>query len=114
MTSNSCTELVIHFDYKPYHLSATHSNISFAIALRNLANKHTSIIEPIQPVCTDKISISYTNVESTTSHQSNWTLCSSMDFDNEMLDVYTDSNPHIASHQTIGIPTSSSIQSTSD
>lgn len=37
-----------------------------------------------------------------------------MDSNDEMIDVYTDSNPHIASHQTFDIPTSSSIQSTSD
>jgi len=37
-----------------------------------------------------------------------------MDSDDEMIDVYTNSNLHIASHQTIEIPTSSSIHSTSD
>jgi len=45
MASNTCTELVIHPNYKPYHLSATHSNISFGIALRNIANKRSSFHE---------------------------------------------------------------------
>jgi len=56
MATNTCTELAIHSDYKPYHLSATHSNISFAIALRNLANKQSCIFEPIQPVSQDTAS----------------------------------------------------------
>jgi len=114
MTTNTISELVIHSDYKPYHLSATHSNISFSIALRNLPNKQTSIFEPIEPVCTDKAYVSHTNAESGTSHQPDWTFCSSMESDDEMIDVYTNNNPHIASHQTIDIPTLSSIQSTSD
>jgi len=42
---NNCFELIIHPDYKSYHLSDTHSNISFSIALRNLANKQWSILE---------------------------------------------------------------------
>jgi len=42
MTSNTCSELIIHPDLKPYHLNATYSNISFGIALRNLANKNSS------------------------------------------------------------------------
>jgi len=42
MASNTCTELIIHPEYLPYHLNAIHSNISFGIALRNLANKKTS------------------------------------------------------------------------
>ena len=42
---NTCFELIIHPNYKSCHLSATHSNISFAIALRNLANKQSSILE---------------------------------------------------------------------
>jgi len=29
----NCLELIIHPKFKPYHLSATHSNISFAIAV---------------------------------------------------------------------------------
>jgi len=37
-----------------------------------------------------------------------------MDSDDEMLNVYTDSNHHIASHQTINIPSSLNIQPTSD
>ena len=39
MATNTCTELIIHPKYRPYHLNATHSNISFGIALRKLANK---------------------------------------------------------------------------
>jgi len=46
MVINTCFELIIHLDYKPYHLSATHSNISFGIALRNLANKWSSSHKP--------------------------------------------------------------------
>jgi len=42
MASNTCSELIIHPNFKPYHLNATHSNISFRIALRNLANKKSS------------------------------------------------------------------------
>jgi len=42
MASHTCTDLIIHPIYKPYHLNATHSNISLGIALRNLANKSAS------------------------------------------------------------------------
>jgi len=42
MASNTCTELIIHPEHLPYHLNATHSNIYFGIALRNLANKKSS------------------------------------------------------------------------
>jgi len=42
MASNTCTDLIIHPVYQPYHLNATHSNISLGIALRNLANKYAS------------------------------------------------------------------------
>jgi len=42
MAANTCTELIIHPEYQPYHLNATHSNISFGIALRKLANKKSS------------------------------------------------------------------------
>jgi len=31
MATNTCTELVIHPEYQPYHLDATHSNISLGI-----------------------------------------------------------------------------------
>jgi len=41
IATNTCFELIIRLDYNPYHLSATHSNISFAIGIRNLANKLT-------------------------------------------------------------------------
>jgi len=34
--------LIIHPAYQPFHLNATHSNISFGISLRNLANKESS------------------------------------------------------------------------
>jgi len=39
MASNTCSDLIIHPEFKPYYLNATHSNISFGIALRNLANE---------------------------------------------------------------------------
>jgi len=42
MAINTCIELVIHPEYQPYHLNATHSNISFGIALRKPANKKSS------------------------------------------------------------------------
>lgn len=45
MATNTCIDLVIHPDYKPYHLSATHSNISFNIALRSIAKKRSSFHE---------------------------------------------------------------------
>jgi len=44
MATNTYTELIIHPEYKPYHLNATHSNIYFGIALRKLANKKTSLL----------------------------------------------------------------------
>ena len=43
MAPNTCFDLIIHPEHKPYHLNVTHSNISFGIALRNLANKKSSI-----------------------------------------------------------------------
>jgi len=45
MAPNNCTDLVIHLAYKPSHLNATHSNISFGISLRNLANQKSSASE---------------------------------------------------------------------
>jgi len=45
MATNTCTELVIHPEYQPYHLNANHSNISFGIVLRNLARKRSSFHE---------------------------------------------------------------------
>jgi len=42
MASNTCTDLIIHPVYQPYHLNATHFNISLGVALRNLANKIAS------------------------------------------------------------------------
>jgi len=42
MATNTYTELIIHLEYQPYHLNATHSNISFGIALRKLTNKKSS------------------------------------------------------------------------
>jgi len=33
MTSLTCTDIVIHREHLPYHLNATHSNISFGIVL---------------------------------------------------------------------------------
>jgi len=45
MAINTYFELIIQPEYKPYHLNATHSNISFGIALRNIANKRSLFIE---------------------------------------------------------------------
>jgi hypothetical protein len=45
MASNTCSELIIHPEFKPFHLNATHSNISFGITLRNIANKRSFIVE---------------------------------------------------------------------
>jgi len=42
MATNTCTELVIHPEYQPYHLNANHSNISFGMALRNIARMRSS------------------------------------------------------------------------
>ena len=42
MASNTCTDLIFHSVYQPYHLNTTHSNISLGIALRNLTNKIAS------------------------------------------------------------------------
>jgi len=42
MASNTYTDIIIHPVYQPYHLNATHSNVSLGIALRNLANKNVS------------------------------------------------------------------------
>jgi len=39
MVSSTCTKIIIHPQQLPYHLNAIHSNISFGIALRNLAKK---------------------------------------------------------------------------
>ena len=56
MASNTCTELIIHPEYQPYHLNATHSNISFGIALRNIASKRSSFHE--QSVSDNNFSLS--------------------------------------------------------
>ena len=45
MATDTCTELVIHPEYHPYHLNATHSNISFGIALRNISKKRSPFHE---------------------------------------------------------------------
>jgi len=37
LASNTCTDLIIHLIFQPQYIHATHSNISFGIALRNLA-----------------------------------------------------------------------------
>jgi len=42
MASNTCSDLIIQPVFQPYHLNVTQSNISFGIALRNLANKKSS------------------------------------------------------------------------
>jgi len=45
MAPNTCTDLVIHPAYKQSNLNATHSNISFGISFRNLANQKSSASE---------------------------------------------------------------------
>jgi len=45
MATNTCTELIIHHEYQPYHLNGNHSNISFDIELRNIARKRSSFHE---------------------------------------------------------------------
>jgi len=45
MASNTCLELIIHPDFQPFHLNATHFNTSFGIALRNLANMNSSSVK---------------------------------------------------------------------
>jgi len=49
MASLTCTDIVIHPEHLPYHLNATHSNISFGIALRNLAKRRQSVPEQHVP-----------------------------------------------------------------
>jgi len=49
MASITCTDIVIHPEHLPYHLNATHSNISFGIALRNLAKKRQLVPEQHVP-----------------------------------------------------------------
>jgi len=49
MASSTCTEIFIHPEQQPYHLNATHSNISFGIALRNLAKKIKPVPEQHVP-----------------------------------------------------------------
>jgi len=49
MVSTTCTEIIIHPEQLPYHLNATHSNISFGIALRNLAKKIKTVPEQHVP-----------------------------------------------------------------
>jgi len=49
MALNTCSDLIIHPVFKPYHLNANHSNISFGIALRNLSNKQSFILEKYVP-----------------------------------------------------------------
>ena len=39
IASNTYSYLIIHPDFQSFHLNTTHSNISFGIALRNLANQ---------------------------------------------------------------------------
>jgi hypothetical protein len=39
------TDSIIHPVFQPHHLNATHSNISFGIALINIANKRSSFLE---------------------------------------------------------------------
>jgi len=47
MASLTCTGIIIHPEHLPYHLNATHSNISFGIALRNLAKKRQPVPEHV-------------------------------------------------------------------
>jgi len=50
MASNTCFDIIIHPEFKPYHLNATHANISFGIAFRNLANKKSETTFVVQPI----------------------------------------------------------------
>ena len=62
MASITCTYIVIHSKHLPYHLNATHSNISFGIALRNLAKKRQPVSEqhiPEQVVVDQKGSLKH-------------------------------------------------------
>jgi len=43
MASLTCIDIVIHPGHQPYHLNATHSNISFGIALWNLAKRRQTV-----------------------------------------------------------------------
>jgi hypothetical protein len=45
MASITCINIIIHPEQLPYHLNATHSNISFDTALKNLANKRSTFTE---------------------------------------------------------------------
>jgi len=45
MAPNTYSDLIIHPAYQPTRLNATHSNISFGISLRNLANHKSSAFE---------------------------------------------------------------------
>ena len=49
MASYTCTKIIIRPEQQPYHLNATHSNISFGIALRNLAKKIKPVPEQHVP-----------------------------------------------------------------
>lgn len=98
---NTYIELVIHPDYKPCDLSATHSSISFAIALRNLANMliHIKPLSVIQMLNQEHLisQIGLFAVQWTLIMK--WLMC--------ILIV-------ILILLLVDIPTSSSIQSTSD
>jgi len=52
MASLTYTDIVIHPKHLPYHLNATHSNISFGIALRNLPKRKQTIPEQTVPAQT--------------------------------------------------------------
>jgi len=45
MASLTCTYIIIHPEHFPYHLNATHANISFGIAVRKLAKRRQSVPE---------------------------------------------------------------------
>ena len=54
MASSICADIVIHPEHLPYHLNATHSNISFGISLRTLAKRKQFV--PEQPVLDQNVS----------------------------------------------------------
>jgi len=48
MAALTCTDIVIYLEHLPYHLNATHSNISFGFALRNLAKKRQHVPKQVE------------------------------------------------------------------
>jgi len=86
-------------------LGATPSKTLFGTALKNLAKKQTFILKPTQLEIQPSASVSFTYAKSGTSLD--WSIGSSMNSDDEMPDVHSDSNPIISSQQSLDIPSSS-------